>query len=970
MHKLERGVSLAIRGGLLRSVLLGGACAAALVASPAIAADDNVETVVVTGLRASLQRDLDIKRDSNGLVDAITAEDIGKFPDVNLADAMMRIPGVTVTRGVSSSTSTGATSSTGEATAITVRGFGPSFNTTLFDGRQVPSAVGNTQGNQVGDRAFDFSSVNSDFVSQIDVLKSPDATLSSGAIGATINVHFPKPFDHPGLVVAGSASTTISPERGKFTPNGDLLVSDTFDGDTFGILLAASYSDSETRQNHINIQAWNGFTTGPAGNQIHPSQYQGTPPPTGSPNFFIQDYGIYHELTNVERMQGRLVLQWKPMDDLEITLNDNFARERNHQNQYGFSVWFNQGSLQNIKLDANGTAVSYDQPGTPTDFQGQINGEVLQHNDFGANVQWTVSDKLKFDLDVDHAEGWLNPGHQYGEIDVDVGYGGIWATDLGIVVPQGHGIPYPTTFGPAGNAALFINNGIIGSHVVPIGTNVNLDTINQAKAVGDWTESNLDLQFGFQYLAEHKNEAAYDTFENNNWQAYSGYGPASGSASGVALPQSFFTHSFSTSDFINGWSGSNHLPSAILAFNPYTVVKYLQGLNGVGANACCAPPPNEAGRPFNGTYQLAFNPGAYHQLSETTYSGFIMATFKTEVAHMPLKINVGSCYELTDVNVVGIGRIPLSPGGFTIQAGDPTAYDVHYSPAGNVIGTHSYQYLLPNFDLDLSVTDNLDIRFDASRTLTRPPISQLNPSYSIGASRVGNVTANGGNPGLQPFLSDNIDLTAQWYYQANSFLSLDTFVKSVSNFIVTGSTQQVFNGAGPGGTNIPYTLTLPVNGPSANVYGLELSLQHVFEDSGFGFQANGTLVGTDKPFNPNPFGAGSFAVTGLSDSANFVGFYDKDGFQARIAINWQDSYLNGFGQLQNGSTFGTEPTFVNTNWNMDFSTSYDFTDNITGYFEAMNLTDATYSTHGRYSNQVLDVVDYGRRFIVGVHVKY
>ena len=122
----------------------------------------------------------------------------------------MRIPGVTVTRGISSSTSTGGTTTTGEATAITVRGFGPSFNTTLFDDRQVPSAVGNTQGNQVGDRAFDFSSVNSDFVSQIDVLKSPNSTLSSGAIGATINVKFPKPFDHPGLVVAGSVSTTES----------------------------------------------------------------------------------------------------------------------------------------------------------------------------------------------------------------------------------------------------------------------------------------------------------------------------------------------------------------------------------------------------------------------------------------------------------------------------------------------------------------------------------------------------------------------------------------------------------------------------------------------------------------------------------------------------------------------------------------------------------------------------------------
>lgn len=968
---------------LLRSTLLGSACFASLAAIPAAAQDQgSQEVVVVTGIRGSLQRDLDIKRESVGLVDAITAEDIGKFPDTNLAQSMMRIPGVTVTRGVSSSTSTGATTSTGEATAITVRGFGPSFNETLFDGRQVPSAVGNTQGNQVGDRAFDFSSVNSDFVSQIDVLKSPDATLSSGAIGATINIKFPKPFDHPGLVLAGSFSGTESPERGKITPNGDVVFSDTFDGDHFGILLAASYTDTQTRENHINIQAWNGFTTGPASNQIHDSQYAGTPPPDGSPNFFIQDYGIYHELSNVERMQGRVVLQWRPTDAVEITLNDNFARDHNVENQYGYSVWFNQGSLQNIKLNGNGTAVSFDQPGTPTDFQGQINGEVLQSNDFGANVKWSVNDRFTITLDGDHGEGWLNPGHQFGEVDSDVGYGGIWASDLSLVVPAGHGLPYPSTFGPAGNEAQFINNGIIGSHVLPEGTNVNLDAINQAKVEGDWNEDNLDLKFGFQYLAEHKNEAAYDSFENNNWQAYSGYGPASPSpnpvpggtpipnTAGVTLPQNFFTKSFSTSGFINGWSGAGNLPPAILAFNPYTVLNYLNGLNGAGASNCCAPNGSgDAGRPFSGTYQVAFNPGSFHQDSETTYAGFVNATFKTEIAHMPLKINVGSRYEITNESVTSIGRVPLSPGGFVVQTGDLTAYNVNYGPTGNVTAEHSYQYLLPNFDLDLAVTDDLEVRFNASRTLTRPPISDLNPAYSIGASRVGNVTANGGNPNLLPYLSDNLDLGAQWYYQSNSFVSVDAFVKSVSNFIVQGSTQQVFVGAGPGGIDIPYTLTTNINGPAANVYGLEFSLQHVFDDTGFGFQVNGTVVGTDKPYDPSNLSVGGFAVTGLSDSANFVGFYDKDGFQARLAVNWQDSYLNGFGQLQNGSSFGTEPTFVNTNWNMDFTTSYDVTDQVTVYFEAMNLTDATYSTHGRYSEQLLDVVDYGRKFIAGVHFK-
>ncbi|MDE1985982.1 MAG: TonB-dependent receptor plug domain-containing protein, partial [Alphaproteobacteria bacterium] len=343
---------------------MSGVCVVALTAIPAAAQDSSqtpaaaqapMETVVVTGILESLQNSLNIKRDSSGIVDAITAEDIGKFPDVNLADAMMRIPGITVTRGRGTmSGGTGGTSTTGEATEITVRGFGPTFNQTLFDGRQVATGT--------GDRAFDFSSVSSDFVSQIDVLKTPDASMSSGAIGATINVKFPKPFDHPGLVVAGSLSGTVSPEAGQFTPNGDLLFSDTFAHDTFGILVAASYSDTKTRQNHINVQGWEGkyAATQNSSGVISPT-YGSYPMAAGGqvltpaqaltqPTWFIQDYGIYHELENVEREQARVVLQWRPTDNIEITVNDNFSRDNDHQAQYGYSVWFNNGSLQNVQL--------------------------------------------------------------------------------------------------------------------------------------------------------------------------------------------------------------------------------------------------------------------------------------------------------------------------------------------------------------------------------------------------------------------------------------------------------------------------------------------------------------------------------------------------------------------------------------------------------------------------------------------
>jgi iron complex outermembrane receptor protein len=189
---------------------------------------------------------------------------------------------------------------------------------------------------------------------------------------------------------------------------------------------------------------------------------------------------------------------------------------------------------------------------------------------------------------------------------------------------------------------------------------------------------------------------------------------------------------------------------------------------------------------------------------------------------------------------------------------------------------------------------------------------------------------------------------------------------------VAGSTQQTINGVIDPTTGSPgkFTVTTNVNGPTANVYGAEFAVQHVFDDSGFGLQANATLVGTNKPYNPLDLTVGNFAVTGLANSANLVAFYDKDGFQARIAANWRDGYLDRFGQGQNNSGFGTEPTFVNATKQIDFSTSYDVTSQLNVYFSALNLNDATYSTHGRFSEQLLDMVDYGRRFTLGFHFKY
>lgn len=964
-------------GGLIVRQVKSEPTAPPVMSAPATPTPE-AETVIVTGIRGSLQRNLDVKRGALGLIDAITYEDMGRFPDSNLATALMRIPGVTVSRAVTSLN--GINSSTGEPTEITVRGFGPTFNETLFDGRKIPSGVSN--------RGFDFSALNSDLVQEVDVLKSPDPSLSAGAIGATINVKYPKPLDTPGPRLAASVSTTYAPEAGPLTPNGNILVSDTFDGGRFGFLVAAAYAETRSRSNEVSVWGWEGT-------YLDPCQFAGTTktcgatlvPDASRPVWYIQDYGIYQIKNWQMRENAVAVLQWQPSDAVLLTVNGNFARNDLMEQQNGSAIWNNSGEMRKVTTAADGTVTGFVRANTPTDFDAQDDEQVLQSYDLGANLRLDPGYHLTITADADIALSSLNPGGQLGEYGADVGYGpstasGINGSNIGIAVEAGgnHKLPYYTSYGPNGDASRFLDPTIIGSHVFVMISQRNRYSVNQAKLEASWDDDNLRLTAGFHYLANHMKLANYQNFANNQWQAFSGYGPASnntyttgaaaGLPAGVALPASLFTKSFSTANFIAGWRGADALPSRIFAYDPKAVVAYLESLGDPttpttipGFNwGCCDPA-------YHGKFEVVLDPANYQHIYEDNFAGYVLIAGETQVARLLLRYHAGLRAEFTDLSSTGIGRLPTS---LTVMPADHTAFLVDYGSETLVTNKRSYYYILPNIDLNLALTDDIEVRLDASRTLTRPPLNYLTPIMNLTASeRVGSLVATGGNPELEPFLSNNLDASAEWYYAPNSYLSVNAFLKNVTNFIVSGTKTQTINDVSDPttGAMAQFRVSSYVNGPKANVYGLELALQHVFDDTGFGLQANGTLVSSNKPYNPHDLTTSGFAVTGLADSANLIAFYDKDGVQLRIAANWRDSYLDHFGQQQNYSAFGAEPTFVDSSWNIDLSTSYALTGNVDVYCEVMNLIDSTYSTRGRFAEQVLDVVDYGRRITIGLHYR-
>jgi TonB-dependent receptor len=951
-----------------------------LFAADATPADTNtngpaeLQEVVVTGIRASLQRSLDIKRESVGVVDAISAEDIGKFPDSNLATAMERIPGVTVSRATTGNTFGGIggpSSSTGNATQVTVRGFGPTFNETLYDGRQVPTSVGN--------RGFDFGSVGADFVGQLDVMKTPDSSLSSGAIGATINIKYPKPFDNPGLHLSGSASGSKS-TAASTTANASVLFSDTFADDRFGILADYAYADNKTRGNHVDIQGWEGGR-GDGNSGLAPCQLHGAGPcardsngniisPPTVRDWFIQDYGVYQEHNDDKRIGGRLVLQARPTDGLEITLDGNYSKETLTQIQQGFSVWFNNSGLTDVIQAPDGTVTSFLQPGSPTDFQAAINGQVVKDTTLGLNVKWDASEHTSYLFDAYTAQSKLNPDGQLSTLDADIGYGNNAANNstFGVVVNGSNNLPYPIGYGPGSDAARFLDPTVFGSHVLVEQSLQNTDSINQFKLQGSWFDDQTKLNYGVQFT--------HDEWKRRNlidlpftWQMYAGYGPA-GTGGVAPIPANLISGSFTTgSNFIHGWGNGGNLPPAILAANGVALLNYLQGLNGAGmnVNACS----NLAGpTPCTGKYIMYEIFGDHQNVTENTLAPYLSLTERAKIVEMPLTINVGVRFEDTHVNSVGQQQLP--EGQLSIVPTDHTAYTYNNAPVTTIATRSNYRYLLPNIDLNLAITDSLKVRVDASRTLTRSPLNFLTPSINVpGGQRVGGLNATAGNPKLLPFLSDNFDLGAEWYYQRNSYVSVDAFVKEVSNFIVGATSTRPINGATlPDGSVAQFAVTSQVNGPSAEVRGVELGLQHMFWDTGFGFQANATFVGTNKPYDPNDLSSSGFAVTGLANSYNFVPFFEKYGFMLRLAINHQAEFLNNFLQHQANSQFGAEPVFVKAATRVDSSTSYDINSHFNVYFEALNLTNDVFATRGRYSEQILDVVDTGRTFTLGVHAKF
>ena len=946
---------------------------------PAPETETPKDEIVVTGIRASLRASRDIKRNSYGVVDAISAEDIGKFPDTNLAESLQRITGVSIDR------------QNGEGQFVTVRGFGPEFNLVTLNGRQMPTSSLGDGGSPPSSRSFDFANLASEGISAVEVYKTGRASVASGGIGSTINIRTPRPFDRTGMRGSVAVKGVIDSSReGDLTPTAEVsgIFSDTFADNRFGILITASYQRRKASANQANV----GWRDGYLGSENN----WGSLAMPGDPRFdnivnrpgpddvYEVPQNASYDLNDIDRkrINGQLVLQFEPIDNLVGTIDYTYSRNTVEVRNSNVGVWFNHGDTSSEWTDGpvagpvfyseNFTApdpgCSAPNPtcniGKDLSYSGALTANRTTNKSIGANLSWKGIDNLTLILDGHHSTAVSKPSNRFGS-SVSVGTAIFGVTSQTINFDED--LPIISYNMAPGIDALN------ASLITPTGNAFRnayfKDEINQGQLIGryDFDTSFLDsVDFGVSYI-DNKIRSAFGFLQHDTW---GGAGPASD------LPDDMF-HLVTVPDRFDGVSGSNN-PDVIQSFYSWNferMVDLIDDLYGVcgGDGNCLA--------------EFTVD----RRTKERTWAPYIQINNQFDLLAGPAHLVAGLRYEKTKVDSSAL--VPIPSGTQWVADSE---FNVTYSGDSDFTTFKGdYDEWLPALDFDMTPAKDFKLRASYSHTITRPDYASLQGGRTIDQLfRVGGGTGSQGNPGLLPFKSKNIDFSVEWYYQPDSYASIGYFHKNVSNFI--SSTQlhtdafdlhtpvggprynaalaalgpnasatairnyifQNFPGSSAMGPNgqilifglpedplVDFVVTTPFNSDQkAKLHGWEFAVQHSFWDTGFGVILNYTIVNGDAKYNNAlPWNVPQFALTGLSDSANAVLFYDKNGIQARVAYNWRDEFLAGT---------GINPFYIEKYGQVDASASWEFQPGFTAFFEVINLTGEGRRGHRRSDRNV------------------
>ena len=897
--------------------------------------------VVITGIRASQRQSIDIRRTAINAVDAVASEDLGKMPDQNVAESLQRVPGITIDRN------------RGVGNGVTVRGLGPQFNTVTVNGRVIA-----TDG---AGREFNFDILPSELIAGAEVFKSPQANLNGASIGATIHIHTLRPLEQKsGFRGGGSARVNYDQLSGKKTPSGAAYLTWKDESGRFGASLVVSYDDKNERADNFFVGAsssprsfddgYYGSATNNAGALCVGSVSGGACAPridTSKVTLF-RNVDMYHNFVNQVEFSRRKrlgvdgSLQFKPTDELTLTVDGLVSHDNEHYHGSGLVPDFSGGTLVNQvvqggttttetvagvqrQVHVGGTAVSESFTDGTVDEIVENRPAKSTTNLFGFNAKWSHGPfNLALDLDTSHAK-FRDAGGLFTTVrlkHMDYTYDRNTGSPLASFTLSNPGYA---------NAATDINHRL-AHYINAEGQNFD-DKIKEGRLDGSWDDGGAVSAFaGVGYSERTK---ATTGFTEPNQCAYCG--------SDVVLPSNLFTPT--NFNFFGGKAGGN--TADWVDYDADALFQAMLGLNS------SANPALHSGS----LMPIAVDPAASSSVKEKVALGYVMVQFKGEVADMPLAINAGVRFEDTNFSSNGAGQTVLSaqPNGtgqnvIVLSGLTPLNFHGHYTD------------ILPSLNARLNLSDTLILRGAASRVISRPTLTDLSPAQSI-TSNPGNERITRGNPNLLPFRASQAEAGLEWYYDRDSLLSATLFYKSIDSFITRGVTTQKVD-------QVTFIIDQPVNGKGATVKGLELSYRTLFKGlwaplDGFGTQLSYTYTSSNANYSNAAKNGASYSLQGLSkNSYTAVGFYEKGPLQLRVSYTWRDHYLFA-PQTQTGI-----PEFVDNYDQLDAGVQLSLIKNIILTADATNLTN---SNEFHYANTIANTQEYrrvGRRYSAGVRVRF
>ncbi len=918
MVKTDRGGVRLFTGASVTLVALSAICSPGAAAQESTA--DELDEITVTGIRASLRSSAEAKRDAIQVLDAISAEDIGDFPDKNVGEALQRVTGVQISR------------QDGEGRGVSIRGADASLNRVEINGS---SALSLTVG---GGRDVDFRDIPVEFISRLEVVKSATPDMTEGGIGGTVRVITRRPFDTREPFLAGSVQMVYSDLADEYDPKIALIGSRLFFDDRLGVLLSATWEDRHLFSNNARTTGW--LRRAPAATGTGATPGRGTDVNADGTLDWVPEiprYIIDRRETNRPAFSG--IVEWRPNEEFSLYLDGTYTKAREKVSSMLMQLGAGGGLIDytTSTVGADNT-VNHVELTSNADFPmdlafRNINGELERE-------QYTTTLGSKWQLDQ-----WTLDGRvAYASAEVQNDEKNSTATVFGVpraIIDYTGGEGAPNFAFPG----LDTTNGALVNQIAAV-FNPRTNTQDELSA-----KFNLEFKPESDWLSSIKTgievrDLTMDSLLFARTIQLSSRTPtpmSGGATTFVAVPQA------TIAGIVDQFSGVNDIPffdTGDLGFGGGTRVWNDNGDATydatIAASGLTLDPRGANSNPgTGGTFQNWLDTWA---VEEKTKSAYLQASFSFDDLAIPIHATVGARYVDTDTNSSGFNRV--------------TNAGVVTFPAASQDG--GYSKVLPSLNMKFDLTDRLVGRLTAGKVMARPNPAQL--AFRRSTDIVG-LTGTRGNPDLKPFEATQYDLGLEWYLSEVSYVSAAVFRKEISEFIINTVEDELIDG-------LEYSITRPVNGTEkVTVDGIEAGGQFAFEFlpepfNGFGVLANLTYQ-EDEGFRGTDLLTGELlpfpGLSGLSYNASI--YYEGDRLSVRTSYNWREEWLI------TAAGRGSLPEYNKDYGSLDASASFEFTPSITLFAEGVNLLG---EQRVEYNSPIRRIGNetFGKRYFLGVRGKF